>query len=83
MNKHYSRALDDWNGYLENTYEHLRLAALMSILDELKKLNNVMQCRNVAKGFRALVDIAKQNDTSFKRRVENATRKRLKRRGKS
>ena len=77
--KHYKRALDTWNGNLEYTYAHLPLAALMAIRDELVKLNNVMQCRNVSRGFTALAKIARRDEKAFKRRVEHAVAKRVKR----
>ena len=60
--------------------DYVQQALLMDIRDELQALNRVMQCSNVARGFRALSSIARQNETAFKRRVENAVRKRLKRR---
>jgi hypothetical protein len=77
--KHYKNALQSWDGRLEYTYEQLQLAALMAIRDELQALNRVMQCSNVAKGFRALAKIAARDEKAFKRRVEHAVAKRLKR----
>lgn len=78
-NKHYRDALQQWNGTLEYTYSGLQLAALMAIRDELKALNRVMQCPNVIKGFRALSKIASRDEKAFKRRVEHAVAKRVKR----
>ena len=77
--KHWSYALNGWNGEVENTYDHMKLAALMAILQELKRLNGVMQCSNVSKGFRALAKIAARDERAFKRRVEHAAAKRIKR----
>ena len=57
-----------------------QFAVLLDIRDELQKLNRVMQCSNVARGFRALSKIASRDEAAFKRRVENAVAKRLKRR---
>jgi hypothetical protein len=77
--KHYRTALATWNGELAYTYDGLQLAALMAIRDELVKLNNIMQCQNVAKGFQALAKIAIRDEKAFKRRVDGAVAKRLKR----
>ena len=55
------------------------VAVLMDIRDELKALNRVMQCSNVATGFRALAKIAERDELAFKRRVAYATAKRVKR----
>ena len=79
--KHWSEQLQKWNGNVELTFDHLQLAALMSIRKELQRLNNVMQCSNVARGFRAMAKIAARDERAFKRRVANAVRKREKRRG--
>jgi hypothetical protein len=76
---HYKQALSQWDGKLDFTYEKLTLAALMAIRDELRSLNNVMQCSNVSKGFRALAKIAARDEKAFKRRVEHAVAKRVKR----
>ena len=54
-------------------------AVLMDIREELQRLNRVMQCDNVARGFRALSKIASRDERAFKRRVENAVAKRVKR----
>lgn len=81
-NVHWRAALTNWQtsgGELPYTFEGLRLAALMEIRAELQKLNSVMQCRNVAKGFSALAKIARRDEQAFKRRVEHAVAKRLKR----
>lgn len=56
-----------WDGPVPWTYEGLRLAVLVEIRDELKALNRVMQCRNVARGFSALTRIAKRDESAFKR----------------
>jgi hypothetical protein len=56
-------------------------AVLMDIREELQKLNRVMQCSNVASGFRALAKIASRDERAFKRRVANAVAKRVKRSG--
>jgi hypothetical protein len=53
----------------------------MDIREELRRLNGIMQCPNVQTGFRSLARIARQHDAAFKRRVENAVRKRVKRSG--
>lgn len=56
-----------------------QLSVLMDIRDELQLLNRVMQCSNVARGFSALSKIAARDEQAFKRRVEAAARKRVKR----
>ena len=65
----------------DGTFQHdqARLAVLMDIRRELQRLNNVMQCRNVSHGFKALAKIASRDERAFKRRVEHAVAKRLKR----
>ena len=68
-----------WDGEVPWTYDGLRLAVLVEIRDELIRLNNVMQCRNVSKGFQALAKIASRDEEAFKRRVEHAVAKRIKR----
>jgi hypothetical protein len=80
--KHWRNVLDIWNGTVEYTYPGLKLAALMSIREELQKLNGVMQCRNVARGFAALGRMATRDERTFKRRVEAAVKKRLQRKAK-
>lgn len=62
-----------------NTWDHVPLQVLMDIRDELQRLNNVMQCSNVARGFQALAKIARRDEKAFKRRVEHAVAKRVKR----
>lgn len=62
--------------YNENQVE---LAVLMDIRSELKRLNTVMQCPNVAAGFRALAHVAR-DEKAFKRRVAAAVRRELKKR---
>lgn len=62
-----------------NEWQYVNLQVLMDIRDELKRLNNVMQCSNIARGFQALAKIARRNEKLFKRRVEHAVAKRLKR----
>lgn len=42
----YRQVLKNWNGQVEFTYEHLPLAALMSIRDELRTLNQTLACPN-------------------------------------
>ena len=78
--KHWNDALSLWDGTLEYSYDHLSLAALMSIRKELQQLNAVFACRNVQRGFSALTRIAKLNEDAFQRRVNDATRKRIGRR---
>jgi hypothetical protein len=78
-NKHWRDALRVWDGSSPYTYERLDLAVLMSIRDELQKLNGVMQCRNVARGFSALGKMASRDERAFKRRVAAAVKKRLQR----
>jgi hypothetical protein len=77
--KHYRDALNTWNKQLNYTYDGLQLAALMAVLDELKALNRLFGCANVLKGFRALSKIAARDEKAFKRRVEHAVAKRVKR----
>lgn len=62
------------------SYAAAQLAVLMDLRDELKKLNTVMQCPNVAAGFRAmqrLNEIARRDDKNFKRRVRRAVNRKL------
>lgn len=61
--------------------EAVKRAVLLDIREELRLLNRVMQCSNVAHGFRALAKIAARDERAFKRRVASAVRKRLKRKG--
>jgi hypothetical protein len=65
--------------YPPNTWDHVPLQVLMDIRDELQALNHVMQCSNVARGFQALAKIARRDERAFKRRVEHAVAKRIKR----
>jgi hypothetical protein len=65
--------------YPPNEWQYVQLQVLMDIRDELLRLNNVMQCRNVARGFQALAKIARRDEKAFKRRVEHAVAKRVKR----
>lgn len=44
--KHYTRAVRDWNGDIEFTYEQLPLAYLAAIHRQLEILNAVFQCPN-------------------------------------
>jgi len=78
-NKHWRHAINAWNGELPYEYAHLPLAVMMSIREELQKLNRTLGCPNVARGFKALQRIARQDEAAFKRRVEAAVRKRAKR----
>jgi len=73
-----TRRVKNWDGAVPWTYEGVRLAVLVEIRDELKALNSLMRCRNVAAGFRALARIARLNEQTFRRRVDRAVRKRLK-----
>lgn len=73
------RRVKNWDGPVPWTYDGLRLAVLVEIRDELTALNRVMQCSNVARGFQALAKIARRDERAFKRRVDNAVAKRLKR----
>lgn len=74
-NRHKNR---DWSD-APNSWEKADLRVLMDIRDELQALNRLMQCTNVAVGFRALAKIAMRDEKSFKRRVDNAVAKRIKR----
>ena len=80
--KHHEEALRAWDGQVAFTYDGLQLAVLWSIRNELKKLNFILGCPNVAAGFRALQRIAKQDEAAFKRRVAKATEKRIQRKSK-
>lgn len=80
--RHYTDAARRWDGTLPYDYQHLPLAVLCQIRDELRTLNRTLGCPNVAKGFRALQKIAANDTAAFKRRVAAAARKREKRRGK-
>lgn len=78
----------DWNvaesptdRYSAANCNEASLAVLMDIREELQRLNRVMLCSNVAQGFRALAKIASRDERAFKRRVENAVAKRVKRSG--
>jgi len=66
--------------YPPNEWAYVNLQILMDIRDELKALNRVMQCKNVAQGFGALTKIANRDERTFKRRVADAAAKRVKRR---
>lgn len=77
--KHFRRAVDDWDGTVKWNYGQLPLAVQMCILSELKKLSQVFACPNVQAGFRALQKLAKHNEAAFKRRVNAAVQKRAKR----
>lgn len=66
-----------WAPPNEWSYVHLQL--LMDIRDELQALNRIMQCSNVSRGFQALAKIARTDEKVFKRRVEHAVAKRVKR----
>lgn len=74
-----TRRVQGWDGEVPWTWDGVRLSVLIDIRHELRKLNSVMQCRNVALGFRALAGIARRDEKAFKRRVEAAVQKRLKR----
>ena len=63
---HWSIALDKWDKKTNFTWDSLQLAALMAILQELKKLNATMQCPNTQRIPRYLARIAA--NTSKKRR---------------
>ena len=78
MNQNLTR-VKGWDGDVPWSWEGVTLAVLVEIRDELKSLNSVMQCDNVRIGFRALTKIAARDDKAFKKRVANATQKRLKR----
>lgn len=65
--------------YPPNTWDNVPLQVLMDIREELQALNRVMQCSNVAVGFKALAKIALRDEKAFKRRVEHAVAKRIKR----
>lgn len=69
----------DWAASAPNEWQYAQLSVLQDIRHELHRLNSVMQCSNVAKGFRALAKIAARDERAFKRRVEHAVAKRLKR----
>lgn len=69
---------DEWKE-LPNQWPYAHIRVLQDIRDELRQLNRVMQCPNVAKGFRALAKIAARDEKAFKRRVEHAVAKRIKR----
>lgn len=69
----------DWASEAANEWRFVHLTILQDIRDELQALNRVMQCSNVARGFKALATIARRDERAFKRRVDNAVAKRLKR----
>ena len=73
--RHRNAAIASWNGLIDFSYEHLPLAYLAAIHDELLKLNRTLGCRNVARGFTALQRIARLDELAFKRRVEAAVKK--------
>jgi len=50
----------EWNVGEESTFDGAKLAVLMDLRDELKKLNALMHCSNVIKGFRALQRLDKR-----------------------
>lgn len=65
-------------GYTDDQVNH---ALLMDIREELKRLNNVMQCPNVGGGFRALIEMNRRDEKKFKTSVKRAVRRELKKRG--
>lgn len=69
----------DWASEAPNQWQYAKLTILQDIRDELQALNRVMQCSNVARGFQALSKMARRDETAFKRRVEHAVAKRVKR----
>ena len=69
----------DWAAEAPNTWKHVHLAVLQDIRRELQTLNNIMRCQNVSKGFSALARIARRDQKAFKRRVDHAVAKRIKR----
>ena len=70
-----------WTG-MPNKWEYVPICILQDIRDELKRLNGILGCHNVTRGFRALERISRQTERTFKRRVDSAVRKRLARKGK-
>jgi hypothetical protein len=67
--KHYKKAVADWSGEVDWTYPGLRTAILMSILDELKRLNGLLHCPNFIRIPRDLARI-RLNTTKKKRAVK-------------
>ena len=65
----------------DGTYgaEGVNRAILLDIRAELKRLNAIFSCPKVQHGFGALRQIAKLDELAFKRRVQNAGRKRMRR----
>ena len=73
------RRVKNWDGEVPWTYEGIKVAVLVEIREELRMLNRLLACRNVSRGFQALAKIAARDDKHFKRRVDNAFSKRIKR----
>ena len=71
----------NWAEEAPREWQYVNLTILEDIRDELQRLNRLLHCSNVVKGFRALSRIAMQSDDVFKRRVDGAVRKRLARKG--
>lgn len=71
----------DWASDAPDEWQYVHLNILQDIRDELQALNRLLRCHNVRVGFSALEKIARRDNNLFKRRVEQATAKRIKRRG--
>ena len=75
----------DWNVWETDDGKYMpdqvQRAILMDIREELNRLNKVMQCPNVAAGFRALAAIAR-DEKRFQQAVRRAIRRELKKRAK-
>ena len=73
----------DWNLPLDSgnpnrhTWDSIHTALLMDLRDELQRLNSLMHCSHVVRGFLALSKIASRDESAFKRRVAAAARKRV------
>ncbi len=75
--RHYIRAISDWDKCVNFDFDGVKAALLMGIYHELRQLNSVFGCTNVQRGFAGLRRIAKAQDIEFKRRVDAAVKKRL------
>jgi hypothetical protein len=74
--KYRTVADNDWdiweNDRKRYGHEQVVHALLMDIRTELQKLNRVMQCPNVAAGFRALIEMNRRDKAAFNARVKRA-----------
>ena len=71
-----------WNmwgsdGGKSQSAEAIAVNVLMDLRDEMKRLNRLLHCHNIVRGFQALSKIAARDERTFKRRVATVARKRV------